>query len=225
MFSTKKAILTEDEVKTGIPQILDLGMAYFTQQCLYTIVKLRIPDVIGAETLSMNEIYQRLGEKVDQDLLFRQMRLLAEVGIFVETASGDGGNQYCYSLALKGKLLQTGIEGQPSMACGMISWSEPSLWNAWSMLPEVTVDRNIGETAFQKANRKGIFQYYNENPESGEPFNEFMTFFSTGELRRYHWRIRLVGIQWQNLMRCWRWLRCCYESGQREIPRHHHLEF
>ncbi|XP_066932378.1 uncharacterized protein [Clytia hemisphaerica] len=183
MFSMKKAMLTEDEIKSAVPQILDLNMAFFTQQCLYTMVKLRIPDVIGAETLSMKEICQRLGENVDQDLLFRQMRLLAEVGIFVETASEDGENQYCYSLALQGKLLQTGVEGQPSMACGVHHLSEQPAWKAWATLPEITSGQAKGEVPFERANGQRDVPYYKEHPESGKPFYEFMSFFSYSELK------------------------------------------
>lgn len=112
-------------------------------------------------------------------MLERSLRLLsAATGLFVESASPSGAA--AYGLSTTGALLQTGVEGQPSMACGILHWLEKPTWNAWAELPAYIAGE--GDVPYTAANGKPVFDFYAENPESAAPFNEFMSFFSFGEL-------------------------------------------
>ena len=84
--AAEKALLTPEELEAAIPAVLDLGRAHFTSQCLYTVVVLGVPDVIGAGTLSVAEIVSSLGCPVNEDLLLRQLRVAAAAGALVESA-------------------------------------------------------------------------------------------------------------------------------------------
>ena len=184
--ATEKALLTPEELEAAIPAVLDLGRAHFTSQCLYTVVALGVPDVIGAGTLSVAEIVSSLGGPVNEDLLLRQLRVAAAAGALVESAGEQG--EFMYSLTPVGKLLQTGAP-QPSLAGGIKHWMEPPMWLAWSKLPEATFAG--GDVPFREANGCMIFDYCKANPIFAKPFNEFMTFLSeyeaAGVVEGYDW--------------------------------------
>ena len=56
---------------------------------------------------------------------------------------------------------------------------EPPTWASWGSLEPAV--RN-GTVPFKDANGMMIFDYYAQHPESAQPFNEFMSFFSSGEI-------------------------------------------
>jgi len=184
--AAEKGLLTPEELEAAIPAVLDLGRAHFTSQCLYTVVALGVPDVIGTRTLSIAEIVSSLACPVNEDLLLRQLRVVAAAGALVESA-GEQGEFMC-SLTPVGKLLQTGAP-QPSMAGGIKHWMEPPMWSAWSKLPEATFAGS--DIPFREANGCMVFDYYKANPISAKPFNEFMTFLSeyeaAGVVEGYDW--------------------------------------
>mmetsp|Transcript_14564 Transcript_14564/g.42674 ORF Transcript_14564/g.42674 Transcript_14564/m.42674 type:complete len:226 (-) Transcript_14564:811-1488(-) len=160
--SSRKAILPPGEIGPARKLIFALLHEHLAAQCLYTVVNLGVPDVLGDETLTVREIVGRLGRaEINDDLLLRQLRLLATDpagGLFVESVGGEDGREFAYSLGLAGKLLQTGIEGQPSMACAVQHSFEPPLWMAWSKLPEATYGAGEStETPFKAANGADIF--------------------------------------------------------------------
>lgn len=56
------------------------------------------------------------------------------------------------------------------------------MWYAWSYLPDL-VAGNLDKSPFEFVNSKPVYDLYSQNStESGEPFNEFMSFLSTLEL-------------------------------------------
>ena len=175
--AAEKAILTPKEMEAAIPAVFALSRAHFTAQCLYTVVVLGVPDVIGSGTLSVAEIVSSLGCPVNEDLLLRQLRLVAAEGVLIETAGERG--EFMYSLTSMGKLLQTGVP-QPSIACGIKHFCQPAMWAAWSKLPEATFAG--GDIPFREANGSTLFDYYKANSVSARPFNEFMSFFSATEI-------------------------------------------
>jgi hypothetical protein len=171
--------LSPAEIGPAIPAVLGIGQAHFVSQTLHAMVKLGVPNIIGADNLSAEEIAANMPGKPNTEMLGRSLRLLsAATGLFVESAHPSGAA--AYGLSTTGALLQTGVKGQPSMACGVLHWLEKPMWNAWSELPAHIAGE--GDTPFTAANGKPVFDFYAENPESAAPFNEFMTFFSLGEL-------------------------------------------
>ena len=184
--ATEKALLTPEEMKAAIPAIFGLGRAHFTSQCLYTVVALGVPDVIGKKTLSVAEIVSSLGCPVNEDLLFRQLRVVAGAGVLVESPGEKG--EFMYSLTPVGKLLQTGAP-QLSMSSAIMHRMSLPMWSAWSKLPEATFAG--GDVPFREANGSMVFDYYKANPIFAKPFNDAMTFFSeyeaAGVVEGYDW--------------------------------------
>lgn len=171
--------LTPDEVGPAIPALLGIGQAHFVSQALYAMVKLGVPNVIGADALTAEEIAAQLEGSPNVDMLGRSLRLLAvATGLFIESAAPSGAA--AFALSKTGALLQTGVEGQPSMACGFLHWLEKPMWDAHAQLPAHIAGE--GPVPFVAANGKPVFEYYAEHPESAEPFNQFMSFFSQPEI-------------------------------------------
>lgn len=171
--------LSPDEIGAAVPAVLGIGQAHFVSQTLYAMVKLGVPDVIGADSLTATEIAEKMPGKPNIEMLGRGLRLLsAATGLFAESASSSG--EAAYSLSKTGALLQTGVEGQPSMACGILHWLEKPFWNAWAELPAYIAGE--GPVPYVAANGKPVFDFYAENPDSAAPFNEFMSFFSFSEI-------------------------------------------
>ena len=184
--AAEKALLTPTEMETAIPALMALSRAHFTSQCLYTVVVLGVPDVIGSGTLSVSEIVSSLGCPVNEDLLLRQLRVVAAEGVLTETAGERG--EFMYSLTTMGKLLQTGTS-QPSIGSAVEAFCEPPKWVAWSKLPEATFAG--GDVPFTAANGLQLFDYYKANPVSAKPFNELMGVLSAIEIpaivNEYDW--------------------------------------
>ena len=67
------------------------------------------------------------------------------------------------------------------MACGMLHWLEKPYWDAWAALPDYIAGESK-EVPYKAATGDMVFDYYAKHPESAEPFNEFMSFFSMGEI-------------------------------------------
>lgn len=183
MMSAKKPLrLSPDEIDPAIPELLAIGQSHFISQTLYAMVKLGVPDAIGADTMTPEEIAKALPGKPNVDMLGRGLRLLSvATGLFIEEATKDDDDKASYSLSTTGALLQTKVEGQPSMACGMLHWLEKPYWDAWAALPDYIAGESK-EVPYKAATGDMVFDYYAKHPESAEPFNEFMSFFSMGEI-------------------------------------------
>jgi hypothetical protein len=141
---------------------------------MYSVVKLGVADVIGDATLSVPEIASALPGTPNEDALLRCLRMCAVQGLFVESAGAD--QEYKFALTDAGALLQTGVPMQPSMACGMLHWNERPTWEGFLALPDYVAGTS-SIPPYEQANGKPIFDFYAENPQSAEPFNQFMTFF------------------------------------------------
>lgn len=172
-------VLSPEQIPGAIPAILGIGQAHFTSQCIYAVVKLGVPDIIGDGKMSVEQLGTQLPETLNKEYLQRSLRMLTQAGIFEESAGPDG--EHLFSLTDAGALLQTKAP-QPSVACGMLHWMEKPMWGAWAELSDVIAGTAKEAVPFSVANGAPIFDYYAKHPESAEPFNQFMSFFSAGEL-------------------------------------------
>eukprot|EP00438_Fugacium_kawagutii_P036827 Skav228627 [mRNA] locus=scaffold2037:537361:538500:+ [translate_table: standard] len=179
--AAKKKVLKPEEIHTAASSLFSQGQAHFVGQCLYSITTLGVADVIGDETLSVKEICGRLGGSAREESLQRCLRLLAQNGLFKESAGPN--NTYQFSLTAEGALLQTNVPGQPSMACGILHFLEPAMWKAWMQLPDYVAGKSPqGKTCFEVANGDTMWDYYSKHETSSKAFNELMTVHSSKEI-------------------------------------------
>ncbi len=134
------------------------------------IAELGVADAMGDTPRPITEIAAATG--THSDSLYRVLRALASVGVFVETEGR------AFALTPVGKALQTAA---PRSVRPMARWyNDRSNEAAWMDL-EHTV--RTGETAFAHANGAGVFEYFEKHPAVGKIFDEAMGSFtaSAGE--------------------------------------------
>jgi hypothetical protein len=137
---------------------LVLGCAHC--QAVIVAARLGIADILSEGPLPVDEIARRA--KVDADALYRVLRALASIGVFVEHGPRLIG------LTPAASLLQSKAPG--SMRSFVLMWGEH--FSAWSeLLHSVTT----GRPAFEKAFGQPLFDYLAEHPESAKTFDAAMT--------------------------------------------------
>ncbi len=141
---------------------LNQMLAYNLTQMLFVVVKLRIPDILAGGPKSAAEIARSVGAHPPS--LYRLLRALASLGVFLED------HESRFGLTPLSSLLRSDVPD--SFRPFALSYGEPWWWNAWgSLLHSV----QTGETAFNFVHGKGLFEYFNQNPDAARIFNANMT--------------------------------------------------
>jgi hypothetical protein len=152
--------------ETSSPQevLLQSGLAYIVSACLNVAVKLRIPDLIGCSPKSVRLLAQNA--EVDEDYLFRVLRVLEMNHIVVQTAPR------WFELTAAGNLLRRDAKGSMS-SC--IEWiADPLHLTLYSELQKsvesgtTTFDRVVGEPFFDWISKP-------QNRSEAAVFNNAMT--------------------------------------------------
>lgn len=137
---------------------LVLGCAHC--QAVIVAAQLGVADAVADGPLPVDEIARRTG--ADGDALYRVLRALATVGVFVELSPR------VFGLTAAASLLQSGAPD--SMRSFVLMWAEH--FPAWSeLLHSVTT----GQPAFDKVFGKPVFDHLADHPESARIFDEAMT--------------------------------------------------
>ena len=197
ILSSRKKQLSSDETNESIMSLMDLSSAHFTSQALHTFTQLGIADMIGDEIVSLEEICSFVGPRTNVDAMTRTLRLLVSANILEYVRSDNNLSDY-FRLSNTGALLQTQVEGQPSMASGVRHWMEKPLWNAWLHLPEyiqgpqqqqnlqsnAKSERDMNPDPFERSNGQSSDYYYNaeSHPDSLQHANDFVRFISDAEI-------------------------------------------
>jgi SAM-dependent methyltransferase len=173
----------EDET---LLSLLKLSSSHFASQALHAAIRLNIPDVLGEDHLSLEEIASKLGENCNEDALLRTLRLLATLDVVNEEILSQQESKIAtFSLTKLGKRFQSGTPTHPSMAACIQHWLERPLWNAWLELPSYIMGEANTMTPFAMANN-GISSdfWYNEedHPESLMYANDFVRLISSEEI-------------------------------------------
>jgi hypothetical protein len=177
-------ILSEKEEKESILPLMQLAQAHFTSQALNAVVQLGIPDIVGNQTLTIDEIASEMnGVDANKEALLRTMRLLCSVGVFYEDTLQQQLDEIVFGLAPAGALLQTTCmhNPQPSMASFVSHWTEKPMWNAWSELGNYIAGKHA-TNPFEAANGKSLVDFYRDNPQSARHRNAVAKFVSSGEI-------------------------------------------
>jgi SAM-dependent methyltransferase len=182
--SHRPKILSEKEVKESVLPLMQLAQSHFTSQALNAVVQLGIPDIIGDQTLTIDEIVSELLDSVEdanKEALLRTMRLLCSVGVFYEDAPPH--EEIVFGLAPAGALLQTTCTNSslPSMASFVSHWTETPMWNAWSELGGYIAGKHA-TNPFEVANGQSLVDFYTDNPQSAQHRNAVAKFVSSGEI-------------------------------------------
>ncbi|MGB0452623.1 MAG: methyltransferase [Bacteriovoracaceae bacterium] len=143
---------------------------YYITQCIGVAAELGLADILGDKTLSVKELASE--SIVNEDALYRMLRLLCSEDIFVEVKDRHFSNSNISKYLKKDH--ETSLNGLARLHCDKL-W-----WNSWGEL-RFSIKENKPSTDF--VFKKGAFQVMKENKEINDIFNFAMTNLSSRDAR------------------------------------------
>lgn len=147
--------------------LMQFATGKWIARALGAVAALRVADAFGDGPTAVDVLAEKTGTLADP--LYRTLRALATVGVFVELPERR------FALTPVSALLRS---DHPRSMRAMVHWlMEPAAWRGWSDFEHAL---RTGESAFEKELGAPVFRYFKEHPETAEVFNEAMTGFSVG---------------------------------------------
>ena len=147
--------------------LLRMTNAYEASQAIHVAATLGIADLLEDAPRSAEELAEATGTHAPA--LYRILRALASVGVFVEEPDGRFG------LTPPAEYLRSDVPG--SVRAWAMLIGRPSFWTSWGHL--LAVARN-GEPAFPELYGTSVWEYLAAHPEEGAIFGAAMTGLSAG---------------------------------------------
>jgi len=145
--------------------VFQIATGYIASTALYVAVKLGIADRLAEGVKPIAELARETG--ATEDALYRVLRLLSSVGVFVETQPGVFGHTPASSVLRSGR---------PESVHHMALWlPDPFHLQVYADAMHSVM---TGAPAIDKTFGKPAFEYLKENRELSEVFNNAMTSFS-----------------------------------------------
>lgn len=147
-----------------IAQAFQLAAGFAMTQSVSAFVQLGIPEYLKDDTRTTGDIAAHCG--AHPETLHRFLRFLSKIGV-VEL-------DHCQCrLSTAGQFFRKDLPGNLTKGLELMTY-EP--WQeSWNNLIH---SLRTGEAAFQHAMGQGPWEYFQEHPEYGKPFNEWMTALS-----------------------------------------------
>jgi hypothetical protein len=141
-------------------RLAEIALGYWLPRCLHIVAELGVADHIASAPVSAALLAQSC--EANEDALYRVMRALSSQNIFEQTE--DGFAHTALSLPLRSDHPQS----VRAFAC-MIGL--PFGWNSFLHLEHVI---RTGEIGALKVDPKGLWHYYQQNPNEWALFNDAM---------------------------------------------------
>lgn len=194
-----------------LPGLLKLASMQCASQALNAAVRLKIPDILGEQRMSVEELAKGIEEAIpledddDEDLpcnrdaLFRTLRLLTSIDVVQEelvpassaSSAMSADSSFLFSLTPIGRALRTNNDGATSVGSSILHWMEEPLWNSLLEIPDYIrdggyEDKSLTLNPFERANGAvPSDEYYNQDdhPLPLKRANDFVRFVHDQELR------------------------------------------
>jgi hypothetical protein len=142
-------------------QMARLMSGYWHTQAIYVAAKLGLADLLADGPKTADALAS--STKTNPRAIYRLMRALASLGIFVED------DQHRFSLTPLAECLRSDVPGSVrSLAIMRGEWQ----YESWGqLLFSIQTERS----AFERIYQKPLFEFLAENPEKGKLFDEAMT--------------------------------------------------
>ncbi len=141
--------------------LLELVTRGLLVQAISVAARLGIADLLEEGPKRADELAEAVG--ADQTALYRLLRTLAGLGLFVEDGEGR------FAPTPLGRALR---RGDGSAHAAAVYFGEPFVWKAWGNLLHSVL---TGEPAFRRAHGTSIFDYLSAHPEAEQAFHAWMT--------------------------------------------------
>jgi O-methyltransferase domain/Dimerisation domain len=150
--------------------LFQMVIGKWISQALGTVVEIGVPEQLAKGARRCNDIAREAG--VSEDGLYRLLRALASVGLFVESADRR------FKLTAMGQLLRS---DHPESLAGFARFTAyDSTWRPWGQLGYSV---KTGMPAFDHVFNMPIFEHFARNPEASAVFDAAMTSISAREAR------------------------------------------
>lgn len=149
-----------------LQQIMRLGFGFAISQSLRVVTELGIPDLLGGDERSVDELAAAAG--ANADALYRVMRLLSAEGVFRE------GRPRVFVLTEVGAALRSDLRSGPRDFVRMIN-SEPYL-----AFEQLLYSVRTGKPAFDKVFGQPRFDWLGAHPDQAALFQHAMIALSGG---------------------------------------------
>ena len=146
-------------------QVLQVAMGYMASSALYLATALNVPDQLAGGPKDVAELARAAG--ANEDALYRILRLLASMGIFVEQSPRR------FALTPAADLLRKDL---PGTLRGMAFFlPDPVHFRVYADLMHSVM---TGQPAVDKALGMPVFEYLAKHPDYSQVFNDAMTALS-----------------------------------------------
>lgn len=145
-------------------QAFQLGIGFAHTQAVHTFMQLGIPMFLKDETKTVDAIARHC--EANPGALYRFLRFLSKIGV-IEL---DG--QQC-KLSPVGQLLRADVPGNLTKGLGLMVQDPWQL--SWKNL-EYSI--RTGASAFEQVHQQAPWEFFQQHPQYGKPFNEWMTALS-----------------------------------------------
>jgi SAM-dependent methyltransferase len=150
--------------------LFQMVIGKWISQALGTIVEIGVPDELAKGARRCRDIAREAG--VSEDGLYRLLRALASLGLFMESADRR------FKLTGMGQLLRS---DHPDSLAGYARFvAHDSTWRPWGQLGYSV---KTGMPAFDHVFNASIFEHFSRNPEAAAVFDGAMTSISATEAR------------------------------------------
>ena len=150
--------------------LFDMVIGKWISQALGTVVALGVPDRLAKGARRCSDMAREAD--VSEDGLYRLLRALASVGLFMESADRR------FKLSGMGQLLRS---DHPESLAGFARFvAHDSTWQPWGQLGYSV---KTGMPAFDHVFNAPIFEHFSRNPEAAAVFDGAMTSISAREAR------------------------------------------
>jgi hypothetical protein len=147
--------------------MLQMTSGYWISQSIYAAAKLGIPDLLKDGPKSCAQLAS--ATETDARSLYRVLRALAQVGVFAEQENEN------FALTPLSTCLRSDV---PNSVRALAVLFGEEQYKAWG---DILYSVRTGQSSFEHLFGMPVFQYYAQNPESGETFNKAMTSGSDAE--------------------------------------------
>lgn len=134
---------------------------YWKSQAVYVAAKLRIADLLAERSRTTDELADETG--AHSRSLFRVLRALASIGIFVEEDDGR------FSMTPLAEPLRSDVPGSKWAMAVMMGEEHFHVWG------DLIFTVETGLTAFDRIYGMPIFEFLSDSPEKGRIFDQAMT--------------------------------------------------